>query len=63
MVSANLVYNYAYLCKVMYSPTYSILHSLEFHSLLSLGHPATSIYIQHISRSSFKLDKPISNQY
>lgn len=35
MALSSLVHNYAYLCKVMYSPTYSILHSLEFHSAFS----------------------------
>lgn len=63
MVSASLVYNYVYLCKVMNSPTYIILHSLEFHSLLSSGHPAVLDILQQISTGSFKLDKPISNQF
>lgn len=40
LVLASLVYYYAYLCKVRYLPMYNILDSLEFHSLLSSGHPA-----------------------
>jgi len=49
-----MVYHYAYLHKVIFSPTCIILCSLEFHLLLSSGHSAVvcSDVLQHISTGS-----------
>lgn len=65
MLLANIVYDYAYLLKVIFSPTYIILHSLEFHLLLSSGHSAVLCFIvlQHISTGSCRLDKSISSKF
>lgn len=65
MLFANIGYHYVYLLKVIFSPTYIILHSLEFRLLLSSGHSAVLCFdvLQHISTGSFNLDKPISDQF